>query len=123
MSNLGINRYNFNNINTDSLNNVNSKKTNLDKSIDSNNNTINSNLILNLENKLNFSVKNSKLADLKTSINFLSNDKKDSLKIEQKDTIKNSVDLNKLNENVNNKIADDILKQAYDMLKQNPIIK
>lgn len=67
---------------------------------------------LNLDNKIDFSIKKSGLSDFKPAINFLSNKDTVSAFKESSDTIKNSINLLKLNESVNNKLAEDILKQA-----------
>lgn len=69
---------------------------------------------LNLDNEIKISVKNTKLPEFKPTINFLSNDKNmsDSLKTQETGVIKESVDLKKANNNINLKIAEEILKNA-----------
>lgn len=108
MSDLGI-KYNSYKPNVDTSN-VNIKKVgNTDKNSDSIN-TTNSVPSFNLQNKVNFSVKNTKLPDFNTNISFLKNDKADSVKTEQANTIKEAVP--NLNQKVNDKLTQEIYNQA-----------
>jgi hypothetical protein len=110
MSDFGL-RVNINNIINKTDKSLNSSS--LNKEIIGDKKSVENKPSLNLSNKIEFSTKNSKSTDFKTTINFLSNEKNsDSLKVEQKNTIANSVSLDSLNNNVNNKIAEEILKKA-----------